>query len=243
MPLPLRKILALIMQSISAKNWNKLSQLIPILSRYANFGDKVHKGASILHCKELSDVYYMLVSHWQNPTEVVFDSKEPETLLTSKKPKFLGLNSQQKMMALDCLTYLPNDILVKVDRAAMALSLETRSPFLDHRIFEYSWRIPQSLKLKNGQSKWILREILYKYVPRNLIERPKMGFAIPINIWLQGPLREWAENLLSEKNLQQYGYFNSDLIRRKWKEHLSGKKNWQNHLWSVLMFQSWISSK
>ena len=242
-PLPLRKILALMMQSISAENWNKLSQLTPILSRYANFGDKVHKGASILHCKELSDVYYMLVSHWQNPTEVVFDSKEPETLLTSKKPKFLGLNSQQKMMALDSLTYLPNDILVKVDRAAMALSLETRSPFLDHRIIEYSWRIPQSLKLKNVQSKWILREILYKYVPRNLIERPKMGFAIPINIWLQGPLREWAENLLSEKSLQQYGYFNSDLIRRKWKEHLSGKKNWQNHLWSVLMFQSWISSK
>ena len=243
LPTPFRKILALIIQSIPIQNWNKLSQLIPILRRYANFGDKIHKGASVLHYKELSDVYYRLVSHWQNPTEVVLNSKEPETFLTGNKPKLLGLDIQQKMMALDCLTYLPDDILVKVDRAAMATSLETRNPFLDHRIIEFAWKIPQSLKLKDGKTKWILREILNKYVPKNLIERPKMGFAVPIHSWLRGPLREWAEDLLNEKNLRQYGYFNSDLIRKKWKEHLSGKKNWQNHLWNVLMFQSWNSTK
>ena len=243
LPLPLRKILALMIQSISPQNWNKLSQLTPILNSYANFGDKMHKGANVLDCKELSDVYYRLVSHWQNPNEIVLNSKEPETFLTGNKLKFTGLNSQQKMMALDCITYLPDDILVKVDRASMASSLETRNPFLDHRIIEYTWKIPQSLKLRNGQSKWILREILHKYVPKNLIERPKMGFAVPIDAWLRGPLREWAESLLNEKSLQQDGYFNSDLIRSKWNEHLSGKKNWQNHLWNVLMFQSWHSAK
>ena len=243
LPLPIRKILSLMIQLIPIQNWNKLSQLIPVLNRYVNFGEKIHKGASALHYKELSNVYYRLVSHWQNPTEAVLNSTEPETFLTGNKPKFTGLDIQQQMMALDCLTYLPDDILVKVDRAAMASSLETRNPFLDHRIIEYAWKIPQSMKLKDGKGKWILREILNKYVPRNLIERPKMGFAVPIHIWLRGPLREWAENLLNEKSLQQYGYFNSDLIRNKWKEHLSEKKDWQNHLWNVLMFQSWINTK
>jgi asparagine synthase (glutamine-hydrolysing) len=170
------------------------------------------------------------------------NSKEPETFLTKLKPELSGLNDYQKMMALDLITYLPNDILVKVDRAAMSNSLETRVPFLNHKLIEYVWKIPHSLKFRNGQGKWILRQILNQYIPKNLTERPKMGFGIPLDTWLRGPLRDWAENLLNEKRLIQEGYFNPKPIRDKWAEHLSEKRNWQYDLWNVLMFQAWIDS-
>ncbi len=239
LPLSIRKTLTKIIHSISVQKLNKLSDFLSTFYSHANLGDKLHKGADILDCNKLSEVYLKLVSNWQNPNQVVIGSKELETFLSKNIYKLSGLDEQQKMMVLDSITYLADDILVKVDRAAMASSLETRNPFLDHRVIEYAWKIPQSLKLRNGQSKRILRQILYKYVPRNLIERPKMGFAIPIDTWLRGPLRDWAESLLNEKSLQQNGYFETDLIINKWNEHLSGKRNWQNQLWSVLMFQSW----
>jgi asparagine synthase (glutamine-hydrolysing) len=241
-PLPLRKILSSSIKSISPQHWNKLLKLLPSLNFHNNFGDKMHKGADVLDSKNLSDLYYRLVSHFKRPSEIVINSKEPNTFLTNYKPEMPGLDEQQQMMALDSISYLPDDILVKVDRAAMATSLETRVPFLDHRVVEYIWQIPQSLKLRNGQSKWILRQILYQYVPKKLIERPKMGFGIPIDSWLRGPLRDWAENLLNETRLQQEGYLNSDQIRIKWTEHLSGKRNWQYHLWDILMFQSWLET-
>jgi asparagine synthase (glutamine-hydrolysing) len=240
MPLSLRKFFSSGLQSISPQSWTKISKFLPGLNNYDNFGDKLHKGAYALEAKTLSDLYYMLCSNWKNPTEVAIDSKEPGTFLTDFKPDLKGLNSQQQMMALDFVTYLPDDILVKVDRAAMASSLETRAPFLDHKLIEYVSKIPHSLKFKNNQGKWILKKILQQYVPKNLTDRPKMGFGIPLDSWLRGPLRDWAENLLNEKKLQQDGYFNPKLIRDKWKEHLSGKKNWQNQLWNVLMFQAWI---
>lgn len=243
LPLPVRKGLGLLIQSIPPLKWDKLSKILPNLNRYPNFGDKMHKVASIMNSRDLSDVYFRLVSHWLNPNEVVLNGKEPDTFLTGFKPKFAELTNQQEMMALDCITYLPDDILVKIDRAAMATSLETRCPFLDHRIVEYIWKIPQVYKLRNGQSKWILREILYKYVPKRLIERPKMGFAAPIDTWLRGPLKDWAESLLNETKLRQEGYLNADIIRKKWNEHLSGKKNWQYHLWNILMFQAWHNIK
>jgi asparagine synthase (glutamine-hydrolysing) len=243
MPSSFRKVVASGLQSISPQNWSKISKFMPILNQYVNFGDKMHKVANTLEAKTLSDYYYMLSSHWQNPTEVVINSKEPGTLLTEFKPELKGLNSQQQMMALDFITYLSNDILVKLDRAAMASSLETRVPFLDHKLIEYVWKIPHSLKFRNGQGKWILKQILNQYVPKNLTERPKMGFGIPIDTWLRGPLRDWAENLLNEKRLTQEGYFNPKLIRDKWAEHLSGERNWQYHLWDILMFQAWIDTK
>ena len=226
-PLSLRKILAYGIKSISPNNW---------------IGYKMHKGANALEAETLSNLYYILCSQWQDPTKTVINSKEPSTLLTNLKPELKGLNSQQEMMVLDFITYLPNDILVKLDRATMASSLETRVPFLDHKLIEYVWTIPHSLKLKKGDGKWILKQILNQYDPKNLTERPKMGFGVPLGSWLRGPLRDWAENLLNEKRLMQEGYFNPKLIRDKWSEHLSNKKNWEHALWNVLMFQAWIDA-
>ena len=241
-PISLRKILAYAVKLISQKNWNKLFKLLPGLNQHINYGHKIHKGAKALEANTLSDLYYILISHWQNPTEVVTNSKESQTFLSEFKPELLNFNNHQKMMMLDLITYLPNSILVKVDRASMASSLEARVPFLDHELIEYSWKIPHSLKFRNGKGKWILRQILNNYVPKNLTERPKMGFGIPLGSWLRGPLRDWAENLLNEKRLTQEGYFNAKLIRNKWHEHLSNKYNWQHDLWNVLMFQAWIDT-
>lgn len=240
LPAPLRKLIGTSLTSLSPQKWNKLSKWIPGSDSFNSFGDKIHKGANVLDASSLNDLYLKLVSHWENPSDIVLNSKEPATIITDHKFEFQATESQQKMMLLDGLTYLPDDILVKVDRAAMGVSLETRIPYLDHRVVEFAWKIPQSLKVREGKSKWILREVLNQYVPKKLFERPKMGFGIPIGTWLRGPLRDWAESLLNEKRLQDEGFFNPDPIRKKWKEHLSEKKNWQYQLWDILMFQAWL---
>ena len=239
MPLPFRKIISSSLKLISPLNWNKISKFLPSAYQHSEFGNKIYKGANALEAKTVYELYNILCSSWQNPNSIVKNSQEPLTFLSKSKSQLGELNNQQIMMALDYLTYLPNDILVKVDRASMASSLETRVPLLDHKLIEYAWQIPQSLKLRNGSGKWILKKILNKYVPNKLTERPKMGFGIPIESWLRGPLKDWAEDLLDEKRLQEEGYFNSKLIREKWTEHLGGKKNWHNQLWDILMFQAW----
>jgi asparagine synthase (glutamine-hydrolysing) len=239
LPVSLRRTLAAVVTTISPAAWSTLFGFL----NHGNIGDKFHKAAGVLSSSGADDLYFRLISHWQNPESVVLNGVEPMTLLTGGMSDLSHLNQVQKMMLLDLVTYLPDDILTKVDRAAMGVSLETRVPFLDHKVVEFAWRMPMEFKIRNGESKWALRQILYKYVPKELIERPKMGFGVPIDVWLRGPLRDWAESLLSESRLRQEGFFNPVPIRHKWEEHLSGKRNWQYQLWDVLMFQAWLESQ
>ena len=244
LPLPLRRMLAGGINLLSPTQWNQLARKLPGAgSRYVNLGEKLHKGASVMGARSIEDLYLGFVSHWPDPASVVIDGREPPTLVTGNRPDLRGLDGVQQMMALDALTYMADDILVKVDRASMGVSLESRVPFLDHRVVEFAWRLPQSLKLRNGQGKWLLRQVLYQYVPRQLIERPKQGFAVPIDAWLRGPLRDWAESLLDESRLRQEGIFQPAAVRQKWNEHLSGKRNWQHWLWDVLMYQAWAEEQ
>jgi len=233
-------------RALPASGWNALAAplrpLLPGRLRHANIGDKLHKGAALLAAQQIDDLYARLVTHWE-PGNLVLGAQEPATVLRGARLSLQGLSAIERMMALDSITYLPGDILTKVDRAAMGVSLETRVPFLDHRVVEFAWRLPQNLKLRDGVGKWVLRQVLYRHVPRELIERPKMGFGVPIDSWLRGPLRNWAESLLDESRLRREGFFNPAPIRQKWAEHLSGHRNWQHHLWDVLMFQAWLESK
>ncbi|HVL76496.1 MAG TPA: asparagine synthase (glutamine-hydrolyzing) [Noviherbaspirillum sp.] len=242
-PLAMRRMAAKGLTAVRASTWSRLAdgaaRVLPPPMRIPNVGDKLHKGAYALQCQSLDALYLRLVSHWDDPASMVIGATEPRTVLTAPDERFVKLDGIQRMMALDMLSYLPDDILVKVDRAAMSVSLETRVPFLDHRVVELAWRLPLSFKLREGTTKWALRQVLYRYVPKTLIERPKMGFGVPIGDWLRGPLRGWAENLLDAARLRRDGYFDSDMVRQRWDEHLSGRRNWQYHLWDVLMFQSW----
>jgi asparagine synthase (glutamine-hydrolysing) len=209
----------------------------------ANIGEKLHKGAGAMAARTPAELYRLLSGHWHQPDELVIGTAEPLTVLTDPSSQPETDAAVHQMMALDLLSYLPDDILAKVDRAAMAVSLETRVPLLDHRVVEFAWQLPLHYKLRDGVGKWPLRQVLYRHVPRELIERPKMGFGVPIDSWLRGPLRGWAESLLDESRLRQEGYFHPGPIRQKWAEHLSGKRNWQYHLWDVLMFQAWLEAQ
>lgn len=212
--------------------------LVPKGRRPALLGDKVHKAATIAGLPDLDSVYQALISQWQDPGAVVISAGPlPPVQLTGPS------DPMRRMIAADMTGYLPDDILVKVDRAAMAVSLETRVPFLDHRLVELAWTLPSEILQRDGISKWPLRQVLYRYVPKALIERPKMGFGVPVGTWLRGPLRDWAEALLDERRLAREGYFAPGPIRAAWGRHLAGRANEQHALWCVLMFQAWLEAR
>jgi len=202
-------------------------------------GDKIHKAASVLGLDSADEVYRVLVSFWQRPEDVVIGASEPETSATGPGAGAHIADPVRRMMYLDLVGYLPDDILVKVDRASMAVGLEARVPLLDHRLVEFTWSLPVHLLRRDGQSKWPLRRVLDRYVPRTLIERPKMGFGVPIDAWLRGPMRDWAEALLDEHRLSEEGLFKPAPIREAWLAHVEGGENLQHQLWSILMFQAW----
>jgi asparagine synthase (glutamine-hydrolysing) len=214
------------------------------------FGDRAHKFAGKLAAlKEAEELYRNYIAEWPDPASILLcepsQGADPPPLISDALPLALAgerADPGLKMMWWDSQNYLPDDILCKLDRAAMACSLETRVPFLDHRVAELAWRLPMGLKMRGRTGKWALRQVLHRYLPSELIDRTKMGFGIPIGAWLRGPLKAWADEMLSEQRLSDEGYFDVRAVRKLWLEHLSGSRDWTARLWTLLMFQAWIES-
>lgn len=239
-PKVMRLFLSKLIKGIRPNYWKKFSKVLPSGSL---IGDRLYKLAEVLDKNDFEEFYMSLVSHCSDPVKEVIGATSLKTSLNWNHPLLVNCGPIEKMMVLDSIMYLPDDILVKIDRAAMANSLETRVPFLDPEVIRFSWTLPSEFKFKDGNGKWLLRQLLYKYVPKNLVERPKAGFRVPLANWLREPLRDWAESLLSERQLKNDGFFNHQTIRQKWHEHLIGKYNWENQLWGVLMFQAWLEEE
>ncbi|MET0688686.1 MAG: asparagine synthase (glutamine-hydrolyzing), partial [Methyloceanibacter sp.] len=240
MPAPMGKALACGIGVAGPALWERVFSLLPTEWRPKLAADKMHKAVRLFRAGEESG-YLTLVSAWDDPDELVIGGKEPKGPIFDAGLARALPDSLDRMQYLDTITYLPDDILTKVDRASMAVALEVRVPILDHRIVEFSWRLPARFKMRGGKGKWLLRQVLYRHVPKALVERPKSGFAIPLGQWLRGPLRAWAEELLSEKRLGEGGLLTPAPIRARWAEHLEGTRNWHASLWPVLMFQAWRS--
>ena len=243
LPQPFRQLLGCLLHVVPIAPLEFLNAILPKHFQIPHLADRLPKLAAVIKERTVESYYHTLVSHWKDPAALVQGGVESDTLFNSAEslPKLEGL--REIMMYLDSVTYLPDDILTKVDRASMAVSLEARVPFLDHRVVEFSWKVPMPLKFRDGQGKWLLRQVLYRYVPRDLIERPKMGFGVPIEQWLRGPLMDWAEALLDEKRLREESFFDPKPIRRMWHEHITGRRRWHYYLWDVLMFQTWLETQ
>lgn len=238
-----RSIGASAIEAFSPETWDALSRYVPTRFRHPQTGDKAHKFAGVLRVNDEDAFYRHLVSQWHDPQSLVQGGEEFRSAMWDPSTRNVAPDFIDRMQYLDTLTYLPDDILTKVDRASMAVSLEVRVPILDHRVVEFAWTLPQSLKTKGPTNKWLLREVLHRYVPRDIMERPKMGFGVPINSWLRTDLRDWAESLLEPVRMQQEGFLNPEPIQRLWKDHLSGVRNRHYALWPILMFQAWLRAQ
>jgi asparagine synthase (glutamine-hydrolysing) len=229
-----------IIRKLAAKAFRLGGQMAfdPLFNRFGaqagmSLSARMRFWADYMESRSLDALYQANISYWGN--------------LTDTWPRFIGSTANfdrpiEHMMSVDTLTYLPDDILVKVDRAAMAVSLETRVPLLDHRVVELAWQMPYNMKVRNGQGKWLLKQVLYRHVPKEIVDRPKMGFGVPVDEWIRGPLREWAEDLLNEDRLKKEGYLNPKLIRSRWQQHVKGQHNWRDSLWIILMWQAWLET-
>jgi asparagine synthase (glutamine-hydrolysing) len=243
LPPEVRRGVAAMLRGVSPSHWDSFFRMctpfLPDGLRHRTPGLKLHKLASALTVDDTDGAYQQLISHWPEPCSVVSGARETFTTPSKLEGHLRSLSTAEQMMFLDALTYLPDDILTKVDRATMAVSLEARVPFLDHRVVEFAWGLPLSMKVRRGEGKSILRKVLYRYVPQSLVDRPKSGFGIPLESWLRGPLREWAEELLGERALCEEAFFDPRPIRRMWTDFLCGNGAWHSQLWDVLMFQAW----
>jgi asparagine synthase (glutamine-hydrolysing) len=241
-PRSLRQRLARLVTAIPPRRWDAAAEylylILPRSSRQPTPGNRLHKIADLMSADSPQAIYRRLTSYWQDAASVLIGgndraSADPPAAVPDRAD-FAHL-----MMYLDEVTYLPDDVLVKVDRASMAVSLEVRAPLLDHRLIEFAWRLPGAMKIRQRQGKWILRQVLNRHLPRQLFDRPKQGFEVPMDAWLRGPLREWAEAMLSSDRLAGEGFFAPGPIRAAWAEHLGGARNRGEELWTVLMFQAW----
>lgn len=243
-PYAMRRLVAGWIQAIPAQGWNQFFRLFRLPSPYFSPAENMARLSTALSSPAPIALYRTLISQWPDPEAIVIGAQEPTTFYNQPQQWLQTPDLFQAMMYLDATTELPDDILTKVDRATMGVSLESRAPLLDHRVVEFAWRLPLPFKVREQRGKWLLRQVLAQYVPTELIERPKMGFSVPIERWLRsGELRDWAETLLDARRLQQEGWFQPALVRQKWQEHLAGTYNWKSHLWTVLMFQAWLEAQ
>ena len=243
LPAGLRRGLGRGIHRLPAPVWDALSRSYPPGSLVSRLGDKAQRVAQRLETvNSLDDLYRNVVTEWPRGVQLVHGANRLPTQIDNPNLAADVSDAEHRMMLWDSLTYLPDDILAKLDRAAMSVSLETRVPFLDHRVVELAWRLPRHMKIRHGQGKFALRQVLYKYVPSELIDRPKAGFSVPVGAWLRGPLRDWAESLLRESRLEREGYLNPKPIRETWRQHLSGRIDLAARLWAVLMFQAWLEA-
>jgi len=243
LPSALRHVLGASLSKLGGPPWDRtvaqFEGLLPRASFEFASGHKIRRLAAALATNEVATFYQNRVSRWLDPGEVVVGYEDCRLPFAAPERQPRNWDTIESMTYFDSLNYLPENVLTKVDRASMAVSLETRVPLLDYRVAEFSTRLPLNFKIRGGSGKWLLRQVLYKYVPRALVDRPKMGFRLPLASWLRGPLRSWAQELLEPRNLEETGFLISRPISQKWKEHVEQRRDWSRHLWSVIMFQAW----